>query len=315
MPYETPNGCVYDSGDYATMLDIALELIGYDELEAQARRRGVAREAARPRDRLDARLRHEQLRPVAPDQPGAAVLRQQRGRDGEARHLRRDRGHARHDAAGPEPRDDGRPGRRRHPRLLARRRERPRGSRLLLELARRLLRHLREPVRRHRARRGEGRDRDARRGDEEARRGRARLRRPTTSSSPRARRACKDNPEAALPFMALGAIINANNAGLPGGPRRHAQLPLRLPAAVRAAGRRAQVRQPDADVRDAGARVRRRGRSRDGRLRDRRLRGRGRLRQADQPADRRGPGAWARPRRRSAPRRTRPSPTTRTGTC
>jgi 2-furoyl-CoA dehydrogenase large subunit len=28
MPYTTPNGCVYDSGDYAKMLDIALELIG-----------------------------------------------------------------------------------------------------------------------------------------------------------------------------------------------------------------------------------------------------------------------------------------------
>ena len=39
MPYETPNGCVYDSGDYARMLDIALELIGYDELERAARRR------------------------------------------------------------------------------------------------------------------------------------------------------------------------------------------------------------------------------------------------------------------------------------
>jgi CO/xanthine dehydrogenase Mo-binding subunit len=30
MPYETPNGCVYDSGDYARCLDIALELIDYD---------------------------------------------------------------------------------------------------------------------------------------------------------------------------------------------------------------------------------------------------------------------------------------------
>jgi 2-furoyl-CoA dehydrogenase large subunit len=29
MPYETPNGCVYDSGDYARCLDIALELIDY----------------------------------------------------------------------------------------------------------------------------------------------------------------------------------------------------------------------------------------------------------------------------------------------
>ena len=35
MPYETPNGCVYDSGDYARCLDIALELIGYDSIEAR----------------------------------------------------------------------------------------------------------------------------------------------------------------------------------------------------------------------------------------------------------------------------------------
>jgi CO/xanthine dehydrogenase Mo-binding subunit len=30
MPYVTPNGCVYDSGDYARSLDMALELIDYD---------------------------------------------------------------------------------------------------------------------------------------------------------------------------------------------------------------------------------------------------------------------------------------------
>src|SRR5439155_994366 len=30
FPYETPNGCIYDSGDYARCLDIALDLIGYD---------------------------------------------------------------------------------------------------------------------------------------------------------------------------------------------------------------------------------------------------------------------------------------------
>ncbi len=115
MPYETPNGCVYDSGDYAQMLDVALDLIGYGGDRGAQGRSGVAREAPRPRHRLDARLRHEQLRPVADDQPGAAVLGQQRGRDGQARHLRRDRRHARHDAAGPGPRDDGRAGRRRHP--------------------------------------------------------------------------------------------------------------------------------------------------------------------------------------------------------
>ena len=33
MPYETPNGCVYDSGDYAGMLDIAVGLIGRDTIE------------------------------------------------------------------------------------------------------------------------------------------------------------------------------------------------------------------------------------------------------------------------------------------
>ena len=33
MPYETPNGCVYDSGDYPRSLELALELVGYDRLE------------------------------------------------------------------------------------------------------------------------------------------------------------------------------------------------------------------------------------------------------------------------------------------
>jgi CO/xanthine dehydrogenase Mo-binding subunit len=41
MPYETPNGCIYDSGDYAQMLDMALELIGpVDERRADAKARG-----------------------------------------------------------------------------------------------------------------------------------------------------------------------------------------------------------------------------------------------------------------------------------
>ncbi len=39
MPYETPNGCVYDSGDYAAMLDMALELIGWGSIPAARRRR------------------------------------------------------------------------------------------------------------------------------------------------------------------------------------------------------------------------------------------------------------------------------------
>src|SRR5262249_58417786 len=35
MPYETPNGCVYDSGDYAAALDIALELIDHGSIETR----------------------------------------------------------------------------------------------------------------------------------------------------------------------------------------------------------------------------------------------------------------------------------------
>jgi CO/xanthine dehydrogenase Mo-binding subunit len=37
FPYETPNGCIYDSGDYARCLDIALELVGYEKLEERRR--------------------------------------------------------------------------------------------------------------------------------------------------------------------------------------------------------------------------------------------------------------------------------------
>src|SRR5215210_2442521 len=37
MPYETPNGCVYDSGDYARCLDEALKLVGYDTIEQKRR--------------------------------------------------------------------------------------------------------------------------------------------------------------------------------------------------------------------------------------------------------------------------------------
>jgi CO/xanthine dehydrogenase Mo-binding subunit len=37
MPYETPNGCFYDSGDYARSLDVALELIGYEGIDERRR--------------------------------------------------------------------------------------------------------------------------------------------------------------------------------------------------------------------------------------------------------------------------------------
>jgi 2-furoyl-CoA dehydrogenase large subunit len=35
MPYETPSGCVYDSGDYPRALDTVLALIGHDGIEAR----------------------------------------------------------------------------------------------------------------------------------------------------------------------------------------------------------------------------------------------------------------------------------------
>ncbi|HVC85192.1 MAG TPA: xanthine dehydrogenase family protein molybdopterin-binding subunit [Solirubrobacteraceae bacterium] len=45
FPYETPNGCIYDSGDYPAMLDRALELIDYEG--ALARQRASARSGRR----------------------------------------------------------------------------------------------------------------------------------------------------------------------------------------------------------------------------------------------------------------------------
>jgi 2-furoyl-CoA dehydrogenase large subunit len=45
FPYETPNGCIYDSGDYAGCLDLALDLIGYAGIDAR-------REEARARGKL-----------------------------------------------------------------------------------------------------------------------------------------------------------------------------------------------------------------------------------------------------------------------
>src|SRR5205085_1112782 len=42
MPYTTPNGCVYDSGDYARMLDVALGLIDYQNV-AERRSEAAAR--------------------------------------------------------------------------------------------------------------------------------------------------------------------------------------------------------------------------------------------------------------------------------
>jgi 2-furoyl-CoA dehydrogenase large subunit len=40
MPYETPNGCVYDSGDYEACMDLALDLVDHEEWKAERERSG-----------------------------------------------------------------------------------------------------------------------------------------------------------------------------------------------------------------------------------------------------------------------------------
>ena len=290
MPYETPSGGIYDSGDYPRALDAVLELIGHDAIEAR---------------RADAKARGKLLgfgigstldsgtnnfaQSTLP-QPRAAVLGQQRGRDRQARHLRRGRRDARHHAAGPGPRDDDVAGRGRHPRLLDRHREGARRARLVLELARRLLGHLRQPVRGLGPGRGQGRGRRPRVADAPARRARARAPSRTTSSSRAGFARLRANPEVALPFMALGAIVNVNNASLPEDFEptmnvRHVYRPhfepldlerkfgnLTLTYAMQIHACVVEI-DPETGVYER-----------------RRLRGHRRLRQPHQPADRRGPG-------------------------
>ena len=162
MPYETPNGCVYDSGDYARCLDMALELVGHDGIE-ERRREAEARGKLLGfgiGSTLDSGTNNFGQSTLA--QPGAPVLGQQRGR--------------RRSSSTSSARSSSRSGRCRRARGTRRRRRRSSrdilggspdararaaGPRQLLELARGLLRHVREPVRGHRARRGQGRDRAA----------------------------------------------------------------------------------------------------------------------------------------------------------
>ena len=142
MPYETPNGCVYDSGDYARCLDIALELIDYDG--ARARQAQTQRQADRASGSarrstpgtnnfgqstlLNPELQfsgNNEVATIKLDIFGEIVLTlgtvpQGQGHETTAAH-----------------------GRGRHPRRLARPDPRAAGPRLVLELARRLLRHVR----------------------------------------------------------------------------------------------------------------------------------------------------------------------------
>ena len=316
MPYETPNGCVYDSGDYARCLDIALELIDY-ERRARAAGRSSNGKLHRDRDRLDARLRHEQLRPVDAPQPGAPVLGEQRGGDDQARHLRRDR--------------RSRSARSRRARAT---RRSPRRSPATSSASR--------PTR---STCGPGHDSywnshagfsgtyasqfavtglEAVKGaaeklvarDPPARRRRARRRRPGRHRARGRLREAQGQPGGGAAVHGLRRDRQREQRGAAArAARHHAQLPPRLRAAVHDARLRAQVRQPDADLRDADPRVRRRDRPGDGRRRDR---------STTRPWTTAGSGSTrrssrarctARPRTRSAPPCTRRSPTTSTASC
>ena len=154
------------------------------------RRRRAASCSASASARRSTRARTTSRQSTLP-QPRAAVLGQQRGRDGQARHLRRGRGHARHDAAGPGPRDDDR--RRSSPTSSA---ARPTPSPCASGTTRTGTRTpaSRAPTpassRSRACRRVKGAADGARGADALARRARARRRRPTTSSSRAASRAC-----------------------------------------------------------------------------------------------------------------------------
>ena len=125
MPYETPNGCVYDSGDYARCLDIALDLIGYDGIderrrEAESRGKLLGIGIGSTLDSGTNNFGQSQL--LNPDLQFSG--------NNEVATIKLDIfgeivAHARDGPAGPGTRDGGGAGRGGHPRRLARRHPRP----------------------------------------------------------------------------------------------------------------------------------------------------------------------------------------------
>ena len=147
FPYTTPNGCVYDSGNYPKMLEVAKDLIGWDDWkkkQAEARKEG-------PHDRHwhrhHARFRNEQLRPVADHQSLRAFLRQLAGRKLQTRYLRRSGGGRRFVSARPGTRNHLCASRRRRAQHSSRPDHRAHRLRHGAQRPHRLLRNLRQPIR------------------------------------------------------------------------------------------------------------------------------------------------------------------------
>ena len=59
FPYTTPNGCIYDSGNYPEMLKIAKGLIGWDDWKEKAKEGPRRRTDDRHRNRQHARFRNQ----------------------------------------------------------------------------------------------------------------------------------------------------------------------------------------------------------------------------------------------------------------
>ena len=177
MPYETPNGCVYDSGDYARCLDIALELIDYEGARARqaAERTGSSSGSGSARRSTPARTTSASRRSSTPSSSSPGTTRWRRSSStssarssSPSARCRRARATRRSRARSPPTSSASRP---------TRSTCGP-GHDSLLELACGVLRHVRVTVRGHRARGGQGRDREALARDPAARRRRARRRRP-----------------------------------------------------------------------------------------------------------------------------------------
>ena len=222
----------------------ALEAIDYPALaRAPARARHRQRQAHRHRHRHDARLGHQQLRPVADHQPGAAVLGQRRGgvRASSTSTARSTSTSARRRRA----RATRRPRRRWSPTSSACRPTRSRSSigfdaRHNTYVA--FSGHLRLAVRGDRPRRRDGRRREAARRD---RQGRARSRsapRRTRSSCATAPRYVRGDEERDDPVHRHRQPRLLERRRAAGRARRlgQPQLPPRLPAAVRGARPRGQ---------------------------------------------------------------------------
>ena len=113
FPYTTPNGCVYDSGNYPKMLKVAKNLIGWDEWkkkQAEARKQGrwIGIGIGTTLDSGTNNFGQSQI-----VNPQRAVFRKLAGRQLQARHLWRSRRRRRFLSAGSGARDHRGAGRRR----------------------------------------------------------------------------------------------------------------------------------------------------------------------------------------------------------